>query len=205
MSEARFVMTTTNDESQEAVKKLMEDAEMMAHYSIRQRGSVSPTLLIHGVDGNVSLSPTSMADERAKDRFVQQARLVCLAQGAEAAVFMSEAWMRMPKKLGEAFDVNIPPSQAADRVETVIIMGETRNSHSQKILPILRTEQGKFMGFGEMPEILKAADSVKGRFAQFIPPKVPDEETRKLAKQAIEIMGLVEKEDKLERGQGRSM
>jgi hypothetical protein len=198
-------MTTTNDESQDAVKKLMDDAEMMAHYSIRQRGSITPTLLIHGVDGNVSLTPTSMGNDDGKDRFVQQARLVCLAHGADAAVFMSEAWMRMPKKLGEAFDASIPPSQAADKVETVIIMGETRTGHCQKILPILRTEQGKFMGFGEMPEIIKAADSVKGRFAQFIPPKVPDEETREMAKQAIKFMGMVDGEEKRERGQGRAM
>lgn len=198
-------MTTTHDESQDAVKKLMDDAEMMAHYSIRQKGSISPTLLIHGVDGNATLTPVNMGSEGGKDRFVQQARLVCLAHGADATVFMSEAWMRTQKQPDEPLDMSIPPSQAADRIEAVIIMGETRSGHCQKILPILRTEQGKFMGFGETPERVRAADSVKGRFAQFVPPIAPDEETRLLAAKAVLEGGLLHELDKRERGQGRSM
>jgi hypothetical protein len=199
-------MNTTNNSDRDAVQKLMEEAEMMAHYSIRQTGAVSPTLLIHGVDGKVVLAPQSMENEAIKDHFVLKARLACLAHGADATVFLSEAWMRMPSKTGQSLDLSIPPSEAPDRVEAVIIMGETRNGHYQKVLPMLRSEQGKFIGFGEMPEIIREADQVKGRFAQFVPPDVPTEEVRKEAKAALAILGMVPADEKKrERGQGRAI
>ena len=179
---------------------------MMAHHSIRQTGAVPPTLLIHGIDGNVVLAPQSMDDEKSKDRFVLQARLACLAHGADATVFLSEAWMRMPAKAGQSLDLSIPPSEAPDRVEAIIIMGETRNGHYQKVLPMLRSEQGKFIGFGEMPEVIREADQVKGRFAQFVPPYVPTDEVRKEAKAALAILGMVPiEEKKRERGHGRAI
>ena len=198
-------MTTINDEDREAVKKLMEDAEIMAHASMRQSGTISPTLFIHGAEGKAVFSPDEFGDEVSKELFVQKARLVCVAHGANAAVFLTEAWVRRAKNLGDALDTSIRPSESPDREEMVVIMGETRQGHFQKMLPIERTADGRFMGFGASPEL--AFDNIQGRFAQFVPPIVPDEKGRAKAKEVLEAFGIeredMEKQHK-HRGHGRA-
>ena len=68
-------------------------------------------------------------------------------------------------------------------------MGEAPGAHKHKFLPIIRSGNGKFLGFGEpkAPD----ADKMKGRFAQLLPTKVPDGEMRQLAKTMLEIKGVV--------------
>jgi hypothetical protein len=193
-----------DDEGREAVQELMEQAEVMVHHSMRENGAITPTLLIHGVNGNGMYCPEEMAGADSKDRFVDKARLICVAEGADATVFISEAWLRTVKEDAKPLDLSIPPSQAPDRVEIVVVMGETREAHFQKLLPILRTGEGKFMGFGEIRE-LGEAEKVEGRFANFVPPRAPDEKTRMLAKEALYAIGFTTVEKKKQQGRGRAI
>jgi hypothetical protein len=98
-----------------------------------------------------------------------------------------EAWAKFAKP-GEKLDLTEAPSEAFDRRELVVLMGESRNGQKQKLLPIIRSDNGKFFGFGEceVPEM----DEMKGRFAQLLPTKVPDDELRQIAKAMLKVKGV---------------
>ena len=80
------------------------------------------------------------------------------------------------------------PSEAFDRREFVVLMGESHGGQKQKFLPIIRSGNGKFFGFGEseVPEM----DEMKGRFAQLLPTKVPDAQLREVAKVMLKVKGV---------------
>ena len=166
---------------------LLAQAEHYANYSMRNMGRVPPTLFLIGADGPVLFIPENMADDRAKDDFATTARLMCIAHAASACVMTLEAWAKFAKP-GEKLDLTEPPSEAFDRREFVVLMGESQSGQKQKFLPIIRSGNGKFFGFGEseVPE----KDEMKGRFAQLLPTKVPDTQLREVAKVMLKVKGV---------------
>lgn len=66
-------------------------------------------------------------------------------------------------------------------------MGESRGGQKQLFLPIIRSGNGKFFGFGESEA--PGLDEMKGRFAQILPPKVPDEKMRLVARAMLKVKG----------------
>jgi len=98
-----------------------------------------------------------------------------------------EAWMKTATP-GEKLDMTEPPSEAFDRREVVVLMGESRDGQKQKFLPIIRSGNGKFFGFGESD--VPGMDEMKGRFAQILPPKVLDAELREVAKVMLKVKGV---------------
>ena len=167
---------------------LLAQAEHYANYSMRNLGRVPPTLLLIGAAGPAMFIPENMADDGAKDDFATNARLMCIAHAAAACVMTLEAWAKFAKP-GEKFDMTEPPSEAFDRREVVVLMGESRNAHKQKFLPIIRSGNGKFFGFGEseMPDV----EEMKGRFAQILSPKVTDAQMREVAKAMLKVKGVM--------------
>ena len=131
--------------------------------------------------------PENLADDSDKDAFATTARLMCIAHAATACVMALEAWMKTAKP-GEKFDMTEPPSESFDRQEVVILMGEDRAAQKQKYLPIIRSGNGKFFGFNEadMPQL----DSMEGRFAQILSPKIPDAQAQLLAKTMLKVKGI---------------
>jgi hypothetical protein len=166
---------------------LLAQAEHYANYSMRNIGRVPPTLFLIGADGPVIFIPENLADERAKDDFATTARLMCIAHAASACVMTLEAWAKFATP-GEKLDMTEAPSEAFDRRELVVLMGESRNGQKQKLLPIIRSDNGKFFGFGEsdVPDM----DEMKGRFAQLLPTKVPDDGLRQVAKAMLKVKGV---------------
>ena len=67
-------------------------------------------------------------------------------------------------------------------------MGESRDGQKQKFLPIIRSDNGKFFGFGESS--LPSMDKMEGRFAQILPPKLADAQMRLLAKTMLQVKGV---------------
>ena len=67
-------------------------------------------------------------------------------------------------------------------------MGESHIGSKQKYLPIIRSDNGKFFGFGEsnMPVL----DKIEGRFAQILPPKVATAEHRMVAQAMLKDKGV---------------
>jgi len=131
--------------------------------------------------------PESLSDEKAKDDFATNARLMCIAYAATSVVMALEAWVKYAKP-GEKFDETEPPSEAFDRQEVVVLMGESNKGPKQKFLPIIRSGNGKFFGFGESDP--PSIDQMKGRFAQILPSKVIDDATRDLAKAMLKVKGV---------------
>jgi len=171
----------------ETLDGLLAQAEHYANYSMRNLGRLPATLFIIGPDGPLMLMPESLADERAKDDFATNARLMCIAHAATACVMALEAWAKFATP-GEKFDLTEPPSEAIDRREFVVLMGESHGGNKQKFLPIIRSGNGKFFGFGESED--PGADEMKGRFAQILPSKIPDAALCELAKVMLKLKGV---------------
>ena len=166
---------------------LLALAEHYANYSMRNIGRVPPTLFLIGADGPVIFIPENMADERAKDDFAATARLLCIAHAASACVMTLEAWAKFATP-GEELDMTEAPSEAFDRRELVVLMGESRDGQKQRFLPIIRSDNGKFFGFGESE--VPVMDEMKGRFAQLLPTKAPDDGLREVAKAMLKLQGV---------------
>jgi hypothetical protein len=194
------------DPNQEALEELMKQAEKYVTMQMYGEGKCPTRLYIHGMEGMGVFTPLDLSNEAAKNEFAAVARHVCLAHGANATVFVSEAWTVAVKK-GRLSSLLEPPapSQSPDREEVVIIMGEMREGHIQKILPIERQTNGHFKGFGEAHI---EAGKIEGRFAGLVPAQIPTEEEREMAKVALEIMGVrkqrVQRKGK-QRGRGLEM
>ncbi len=167
---------------------LLAQAAHYAEFSMRKYGRLTPVLFLIGADGQLLMFvPESLADDAAKDDFATTARLVCIAHGATACVMVLEAWAKFATP-GEKLDMTEAPSEAFDRREVIVLMGESREVQRQKFLPILRSGNGRFFGFGESDAL--AMDGMQGRFAQILPPKVPDEATREVVQAMLKVKGV---------------
>ena len=150
----------------ENLDDLLAQAEHYANFSMRNLGHLPPTLFLIGSKGPVMFMPESLADESDKNDFATTARLMCIAHAATACVMALEAWVKSAKP-GEKFDETEPPSEAFDRQEVVVLLGESQHGHKQKFLPIIRSDNGNFFGFGEADA--SSMDQMKGRFAHILP------------------------------------
>jgi len=171
----------------ETLDDLLAQAEHYAEFCMRNSGKMAPTLFLIGADGPLMFVPASLADANEKDDFATTARLMCIAHAATATVMTMEAWMKSATP-GEKLDMTEPPSEAFDRQEVIVLMGESRDGQKQKFLPIIRSGNGKFFNLGETT--VPSLDKIEGRFAQILPPKVADDQMRLLAKTMLKVKGV---------------
>jgi hypothetical protein len=176
--------------STRTLAELMGQAQGYAEFSMRKIGHVPPTLIAESPKGPIHFIPSNLADERAKNDFAKAVRLVCIAFDVTAAVLVLESWMKTAKP-DEPLDASEPPSEALDRQEVVALLGEALGQQQQQFLPIIRSDNGKFFGFGEYSG--PKPDNFEGRFAQVMPPKKPDAQARMLAGATLQAMGVTEK------------
>jgi hypothetical protein len=171
----------------ESLEDLLAQAERYADFSMRQVGRVPPTMMAVGPEGPLFYIPETMGSERAKDSFANTARLICVAYNATAVVLILESWMRVAAP-GESLDIKERPSEAIDRKEVVLLIGEKQGYQKPKFLPIIRTDAGGFFGFGDsnLPEY----DNFQGRFAGILPSKKVKAKERAKARALLDAMGL---------------
>lgn len=98
-------------------------------------------------EGLLHLIPGSLEDEHAKNDFANVGWLIGAAYGATNMGMILESWVTMAKP-GQTLDTETPPSEAFDREEFVVVMGDVR-AKTQLFLPILRTDACGFFGFGD--------------------------------------------------------
>lgn len=165
--------------------ELLANAEHYAAYCMGNSGSVTPALFFIGADGQGMFCPDTLATGRDKDNFADMARFVCIAHAVTIAVMVLESWAKFATP-GEKFDESEAPSEAIDRKEYVILTGESRDGNRQKFLPIIRSGNGRFFGFGEPYE---PGAELTGRFAGLLPSNTPDAQMRELAKAVLEVKG----------------
>ncbi len=166
---------------------LLAQAVHYASFCMGNSGKMAPTLFLIGADGPLMFATGSLADGDEKDAFATNARLLCIACAATACVMALESWMKTATP-AEELDMTEPPSEAFDRQEVIVLMGESHTGQKQKYLPIIRSDNGKFFGFGEsnMPVL----DKIEGRFAQILPPKVATPEHRMVAQAVLKVKGV---------------
>jgi hypothetical protein len=171
----------------ETLDDLLAQAGHYAEFCMRDSGQMRPALFLTGADGPLMIVAASLDGTEEKDAFATTARLICIAQAATAVVVVLEAWLKFASP-GESVDTAEPPSEALDRQEVVILMGESRTGNKQRFLPIIRSGNGKFFGFNEsdMPEM----DRIDGRFSQILSVETPSVEHRLIAKAMLEIKGI---------------
>ena len=165
---------------------LLAQAAHYAEFCMRHSGRMPPTLFLIGADAPLMFTPNGLEGEKEKDDFATAARLLCIAHAATACVMALEAWITVAKP-GEKLDMTEMPSEAFDRKEVVVLMGEDRKGQKPKLLSIIRSGNGKFFGFNETE--FPGMDDMKGRFAQILPPKVPDAQSQRLAKAMLQVKG----------------
>jgi hypothetical protein len=145
--------------------------------------------------------PKNLADVKAKDDFATMSQLMAIASGATVAVLALEAWMKTAKP-GETFDTTELPSEAFDRQEVVVLMGESMaEGRKQQMLPIIRSDNHRFFGFGD--SAFEKLDKMEGRFSQLLPTKVPDEKMRALAMAMLKVKGIQAASGRTELGRSR--
>jgi hypothetical protein len=168
---------------------LMANARHCAEYCMRGTGNLPPTLFLIGHDGKqIMFMPKNLADVRAKDDFAAMSQLMAIASSATVAVLALEAWMKAAKP-GETLDTTEPPSEAFDRQEVIVLMGESMaEGRKQQMLPIIRSGNHKLFGFGD--SAVEKLDKLEGRFSQLLPTKVPDKEMRALALAILKVKGI---------------
>ena len=163
---------------------LLAQAEHYAEFCMRNSGKMSPTLFLIGADGPLMFVPASLVDANEKAAFATTARLVCIAHAATVSVMALEAWMKTATP-GEKLDMTEPPSEAFDRQEVIVLMGESHTGQKQKFLPIIRSGNGKFFNLGETT--VPGMDKMEGRFAQILSPKPLTAENRALANAMLKV------------------
>ena len=109
----------------------MAYAAYYAELYLRSVGSMPPTLFLIGNDGPMMFSPKKLASDQDKDEFATTARLICIAQNASACIMALEAWMKVAKP-NEKLDMTELPSEAIDRQEVIVLMGEDRKNQRQQ-------------------------------------------------------------------------
>ena len=181
---------------------LLANALHYAEYCMRGAGNLPPTLFLVGRDGKqIMFMPENLADIDAKDNFAQMSKLMAVATGATIAVMAMEAWIKTGKA-GETIDTTEPPSEAFDRQEVIVLMGESMaDGRKQQMLPIIRSGNHKFFGFGD--SAVEKMDKLEGRFSQLLPTKKPDEGMRKLALAMLKVKGMQQAKGRPELGRSR--
>ncbi len=170
----------------EALETLLHQARKYAEFSMRNIGHVPPTMLAMTPEGTLTFLPDGLEDEKAKTSFANTARMICVGYGATAVVMILESWATFAKQ-GKRLD-DTSPSEAMDRKEFVVLMGETAGKKTTEFLPILRTDAGGFFGFGEFDS--SGLEGFQGRFAEMLPPIKPDKQMREMAQMLLQAMGV---------------
>jgi hypothetical protein len=167
---------------------LLGQAEHYARFNLRYRGTLPETLFLLGSQGPTIYVPPPLADEDDRKALAENARLLCVAHGATAAVIAMEAWALLAAT-GVPFDPNQRPSLSPDRREVVALMGEAPGMQQAKFLPILRDATRTFTGFGA-PQLIHA-DQAQGRFAQLLPAQAPTPAEHARAQAILRARGIV--------------
>ena len=186
------------------MEELMAHAEFFALQAMLATGTCRPCLFFTNAEGQPGffMHGNGEFNEAEIDGFVQMARMVTLANAAIACVFISEIWVSVadvrPGESGPAAAARIVkekgmPSEDFERREMIMFAGESFDRRVCKVLPIVRSDNGKFFNFGEsdvpMMDTAKG-DQYDGRFAHILTTRQPPPQVQELAKLFLKLNGL---------------
>ena len=180
-------MHTAPYSSEHNLEFLLKQGRDYAEFSMRKFGHIAPAMFASTPHGPLYFVPASLEDERAKNDFVNTARLVCGAYEAVASVMVLESWLTVAGP-GHPRDPEERPSEAMDRQEVVVLLGEARTERRQAVHRIVRTDAGGFFGLTEFEGLPDA--EFQGRFSHILPPKKPTPDVVKFTKAVLAVMGV---------------
>ena len=169
----------------QGLEPLAAHATDYALHMMKTTGSVPPTVIAVTDEGLILCVPDDLADEAAKDRFAEVARLLATAYCARALVMIVEAWATRPDANGH-LDTNIPPSQSPNRWEIVALMLEDHNRSATCLLTIQRDIAGKFMKFDDAQPMQYGVSG--GRFSRLMPRNKPSAREAAKAKATLDVL-----------------
>ena len=217
-------MTKKPDEqARESLTGLMNDTELFARRSMQEKGSIAARLYIHGENGIETLLMKSAKGALSKREFAALAKIACVAVGADASVFVSEAWILngipgeppdLPKETiqgrdakemiietggplsaelherarNPGLDCDEQIAMLQNRREVVMLMGETLGYGEQRIMPVQRSGDGKFISFGSTQKL--EGNVFRGQFANFISQECRDVRQQAAATQVLAKHGI---------------
>ncbi len=171
----------------ERLEALAKQAKDYALHMMRTTGSVPPTVIADTAEGYVFCMPSALADDAAKDRFAEVAKLFAVAYRAQALVMIVEAWVRLPDSRGH-LDPSIRPSEAADRKEVVALMLEDGSVSATQLIPILRDDKEAFTDLG--PDTPLQSGEAEGRFSKLMPRHKPSADDCAKAQRTLFAIGM---------------
>ena len=171
----------------ERLEALAKQAKDYALHMMKTTGSVPPTVIADTEEGFVFCMPSALADDAAKDRFAEAAKLFAVAYRAQALVMIVEAWVRLPDSRGH-LDPTIRPSEAADRKEVVALMLEDGSVSATRLIPILRDSNEAFTDFGADTPL--QTGEAEGRFSKLMPRHKPSADDCAKAKRTLFSIGM---------------
>lgn len=171
----------------ERLEALAKQAKDYALHMMRTTGSVPPTVIADTEEGFVFCMHSALADDAAKDRFAEVAKLFAVAYRAQALVMIVEAWVRLPDSRGH-LDPNIRPSEAADRKEVVALMLDDGSVSATRLIPILRDSAEKFTDLG--PDTPLQTGEAEGRFSKLMPRHKPSADDCAKAQRTLFAIGM---------------
>ena len=186
-NDTSFQQSADLQRRREQLDGLLSYVEARAQDVLRKHGHLHPALYAISPEG-LCLYIAPSLKESEKDAHAENARLICVAHGAEVAVLATEAWVRFAK-LGEPLDLQPRPSQSSDRKEFVSLIGEALGTYQNRLLPILRDNRGRFSCLGKSKVL--PPEPVVGRYASLLPHSPLPQESRAIVILLLERRGLV--------------
>ena len=167
------------------INSLIIYGEGYAKSVMSQLGRVQAIMLALTREGNLLQHKSGdFLNEYDKDLFEHVCRLLCVAKEVTCTVMVLECWMARNKP-GDPAE---RPSEALDRKEIVLVVGENFTGQTVRLHPVIRTGIEDFFGFGEVQEI--PPDGSEGRFIGMLPRKKPTFDARRKALAQLTALGV---------------
>jgi hypothetical protein len=187
-TEANEVMENMYDKisnrNQTALAQLMEKAEAYARGAMARFGEIPPTLLMSGPSGESGFCRNNLLTDAKKKEFLTTGRMMCVSQGAQAVVYCASGWAETHVRAA-AVQATSGPAQE----EALFLVGESKEITVKRILPVQRSDDEEFLGFGKAREANDAR--VSPQVGVFLSQHAPDESMRREAGRYLAEMKVV--------------
>lgn len=182
--------------------RLLEHGMEFAAARLADKGEIAPMATLHCPDGRINLIALDVSTDRTKETSLKFARLLAIADDAEAVTLIGEMWMRTLTPYHGELDAEyedrvaaVRPRDAEDRTEVVMVTVTYRDaagtvrelSNSREIL---RGDDGTATGLA--PPVHPDADVLfsEGPMTKILPAERPSREARRYASEFLKSRGV---------------
>jgi hypothetical protein len=181
-----------------AFTKLMKDAALkVVEVTMVVCGKLPPSLVTATSSGDAIFSRDDLSNAGKMQEFVTTGRMICIAENVDAVVVCVSAWIRTEGN-SQVIEPVLADGVRGAGQEVVMLFGESRDKMGWAVYSVERHGNGHFRGFEEGPDIRNA--KVNWEFFGFMPTEVPDDISRRKAKEYLAARNLPNPRTSQERG-----